>query len=368
VEVEQLSVRDIQMVVRGFGTVSPKLQVEIVPQVSGKVIYINPQFEAGGFIRAGEELLQIDPRDYELAVQQAQAVVADALVQLDLEKAEAQVAHTEWEQLNPNTEPPSPLVFREPQIRQAQARLESAKAQLATAELHLERTRPSFPIDAIIISQRVDLGQFVSTGQSVGVAYGTELVEIELPLEDENLAWFDIPGNPVSFNGNKPTTSSTVAQVRANFAGAQHYWTGYVRRTTGQVDRTSRLVSVVVEVPDPFKNSDSKPPLVPGMFVEVLIEGNVLKNALAVPRDAVHNGNEVWVVENGRLHIRPLDIVRTDKDFAYAVSGVDDRAMIVLSSLDAVTGGMAVRTQVRTDPEPNSEKQNTSQPNLGRMD
>jgi RND family efflux transporter MFP subunit len=337
------------MFVRGFGTVTPKVLVEVVPQVSGKVVYVNPEFKAGGFIRAGEKLLQIDPRDYELAVRQAQALVADAQVNLDLEKAEAQLAPKQWEALYPNTEPTSALVLREPQIRQAEARLESAKAQLATAELNLERTQLSLPIDAVIMSEKVDLGQFVVTGQSIGVAYGTRSVEIELPLQDEELAWFDMPGNPVSPNGKQSSTKRTIAQVKANFAGPEHSWTGYVRRTTGQIDTTSRQVSVVVEVPEPFKNSDSRPPLFPGMFVEVLIEGKVLKNAVAVPRDAVRNGTEVWVVEDGRLHIHPLNIVRTDKDFAYTVSGLDDGAQIVVSALDIVTEGMKVRTKAEAD-------------------
>jgi multidrug efflux pump subunit AcrA (membrane-fusion protein) len=79
------------------------------------------------------------------------------------------------------------------------------------------------------------------------------------------------------------------------------------------------------------------------MFVEVLIQGNVLKNAVAVPRDAIHDGNKVWLVNEGRLHIKPLDIVRADKDFAYVTSGLDDGAMIVTSSLDTVVEGMKVR-------------------------
>jgi RND family efflux transporter MFP subunit len=368
VEVQKLNVRDIQMVVRGFGTVSPKVQVEIVPQVAGKVVYFNPQFKVGGFVRAGEKLLQIDPRDYELALQQARAIVADATVKLDLEKAEAQVARKEWEQLNPDTEPTSPLVLREPQIRQAQALLESARAQLATAELSLERTRLSLPIDAVIVSEKVDLGQFVSVGQSIGVAYGVESVEIEVPLRDEELAWFDIPGNPVSFNGGRSADGNTVARVETDFAGARHTWTGYVMRTTGQIDKTSRFVSVVVEVPKPFEKSDSRPPLVPGMFVEVLIEGRVLKNAVPVPRDAVHSGNEVWVVRDDRLHVVPLSIVRTDKDFAYAASGLDDGAQIVVSALDIVTDGMEVRAQVAADSEPNPAGQRLSQPDLGGTD
>lgn len=345
VEVERLQMRDIQMVVSGYGAASPKVEVEIVPEVPGKVVNVHPQLKAGGLIRAEEQILQIDPRDYELAVQQANAAVAEAQVRLDTETAEAQVARKEWEELHPNTEPNSPLVLRLPQIRRAEAALESAKAQLAMAKLKLERTSLLLPFDALVITERVDLGQYVVVGQSLGVAYGIESVEIEVPLEDNELAWFDVFGSPVAFNGSKPPVKRTTAQVKADFAGSEHIWEGRVVRTTGQVDKTSRMVLVVVEVANPFDTSGGRPPLLSGVFAEVLIEGNILKNAIAVPRDAIRQGNRVWVVNEGRLHIRTLEIARADKDFAYITSGLDDGAEIVVSSLDAVVDGMAVRTQ-----------------------
>ena len=348
VKVKRLSVQDIEMVVSGYGTVSPKVQVEIVPQVSGKVVWVHPQFKVGGFIRSGEQILKIDARDYELAVQQANAAVAEAQVRLDTEMAEAAVSKQEWEMLHPDTEPVSSLVFREPQIRQAQARLESSKAGLASAELNLERTQLSLPVDALIISERVDLGQYVMTGQSIGAAYGTEAVEIEVPLEDSELAWFDIPDNMGSSNSDGSPVKGASVLVKADFAGAGRTWHGYVVRTTGQVDRTSRLVSVVVEVPEPFGAAGAKHPLLPGMFVEVLIKGEVLRKAFAVPSDALRSGNELWVVEDGQLHIKSLDIVRTDRDFAYTVSDLADGALIVVSTLDAVTDGMKVRTQTES--------------------
>lgn len=346
VKVQQLHVQDIPIVIRGYGTVSPKVEVDIVPEVSGKVVSVHPELKAGGFIPAKQQILKINPRDYELAIQQAQALVADAQVRLDIEAAEAEVAHREWQGLHPNTEPASSLVLREPQIRQAQAALESAKAQRATADLRLERTSVSLPFDALIISERVDLGQYMMAGQSFGVAYGTESVEIEVPLEDEELAWFGVFENSIVVNSNAASGKKISADVKAEFAGAEHTWKGYVTRTTGQVDKTSRMVSVVVEVLNPFDTSGGKPPLLPGAFVEVFIEGKILNNAVAVPRDAIHAGNKVWLVNDNRLHIQSLDIVRADKDYAYTRSGVDDKAMIVLSSLDTAVDGMKVRTQI----------------------
>ncbi|MHC4632580.1 MAG: efflux RND transporter periplasmic adaptor subunit, partial [Planctomycetota bacterium] len=93
------------MVIRAYGTVSPKVEVDIVPEVPGKVVSVNSEFKAGGLIPAGDQILQIDERDYKFAVQQTNAVVADALVRLEIEMAEAEVARREWEQLHPGTEP-----------------------------------------------------------------------------------------------------------------------------------------------------------------------------------------------------------------------------------------------------------------------
>ncbi|MHC4221348.1 MAG: efflux RND transporter periplasmic adaptor subunit [Planctomycetota bacterium] len=328
VKVQRLQARDIEMVIRGTGTVSPKVEVEISPQVAGKTVYVNEQFKAGGYIAAGETILEIDRRDYELAVQQRQAGVAEAQVRLDIEKAEGQIAAEEWKQLHPGSEPSSPLVLREPQIKQAQAKLESAKAALAAAQLNLQRTKLTLPIDVTVISEKVDLGQYVGVGKSLGQAYGVDFVEIELPLEDKELKWFTIPGT---------------AEVVAEFAGGTYRWDGRVTRTTGVVDIRSRFVSVVVEVAKPFDASNGKVALMPGMFVEVLIKGNVLKNAIAVPRDAIHDENEVWIANNSGVRIQPLNIVRSDDDFAYTVSDINDGAMLIISSLDVVTDGMSVR-------------------------
>lgn len=350
VMVEQLKPKDIQMVISAYGTVSPRVEVDIVPEVSGKVVSINPELQKGGLIPAGEQMLRIDERDYKFAVQQAQALVADAQVRHDIEVAEADVARREWQALHPGTEPNSPLVLRESQVRQAKAALESAKAQLATAQLRLDRTSLSLPFDALIISEKVDLGQYLMAGQPIAVAYGIDAVEIELPLEDHELAWFDIFRSSGVLNGRETISRKTTAVVKADFAGAEHTWNGYVTRTTGQVDKMSRMISVVIEIPKPFERSNGRPPLLPGIFAEVQIQGKVLKSALAVPRDAIHESNKVWMVKDDRLYVKALDIVRADKDFAYARAGINQNANIVTSSLDTVMEGMEVRTQIeKTD-------------------
>lgn len=340
VEVEQLQKQDIKTIVTGYGTAEAKTKVEIAPQVSGTVVSINPQFTAGGFISAGKEIFRIDPRDYALVVEQAEAGVADAQVKLDLEEAEAAVALEEWEQLHPGTKPDSPLVLRQPQIRQAEAAIKSANAALAAAKLSLERTSATLPVDVRIVSESIDLGQFVTTGQRIANAYGTEAIEIEVPLEDKELAWLDIPDQR-----NSQSVKGSPVVVKAEFAGTQQRWKGYISRTTGQVDQRSRLIYVVVEVPEPSNPEKGQAILLPGTFIEVEIGGKVIKDVFAIPRNAVHNRNEIWVVNDNELHTKKINIFRSDKDFAYTTDEIADAETIIVSSLDVVIDGMKVRVK-----------------------
>ncbi|MCE5339680.1 MAG: efflux RND transporter periplasmic adaptor subunit [Planctomycetaceae bacterium] len=325
-----VSPRNIEMVINGYGTVKPKSQVQIVPQVAGKVVLLNPLFRAGGVIKAGQELFRIEPKDYELAVEQAQANVAEAEVKLDIEKSEAAVAKREWHQINPDSEPNSMLVLREPQIKQAQAMLDSTKAALSKAKLNLERTSITLPIDTCVTEKKVDLGQYIAAGQSVGSAYGTDAVEIEVPLEDGELAWFDMPGS--------------IAEVKADFAGAARVFNGQVKRTTGQVDEFSRLVHVVVEVANHIDEDGAiKDALLPGTFVTIGIKGKTFKNAFAIKRDWIRNGEEIWTVEDDVLSIMPVEIVRADEEYAYIKTGSNDAIEIVTGSVNAVVDGMKIR-------------------------
>ncbi len=283
---------------------------------------------------------RIDPRDYALVVEQAEAGVADAQVKLDLEEAEAAVALEEWEQLHPGTKPDSPLVLRQPQIRQAEAAIKSANAALAAAKLSLERTSVTLPVDVRIVSESIDLGQFVTTGQRIANAYGTEAIEIEVPLEDKELAWLDIPDQR-----NSLSVKGSPVVVKAEFAGTQQRWKGYISRTTGQVDQRSRLIYVVVEVPEPSNPEKGQAILLPGTFIEVVIGGKVIKDVFAIPRNAVHNRNEIWVVNDNKLHIKKINIFRSDKDFAYTTDEIADAETIIVSSLDVVIDGMKVRVK-----------------------
>ncbi len=264
---------NIRMIVSGYGTVEPKIKVRIVPQVSGRAVYVHSEFTNGGFFKSDEVLIRIDPSDYELAVEKAASEVAKAKTALDTQKAEAEVAGQEWKQLNPGQKPTNPLVLREPQIRQAEAELAAANASLATAKLNLERTEISLPFNGRVLEEDVDEGQYLQAASPVGTAYGTDAVEIVVPLEDAELGWFDVPLISKNADRNGKSARGSKAIVKSDFAGSEQERQGYIIRTEGQIDPDSRVVNVVVGVNEPFDTSDGKTPLIPGMFVEVNIKG-----------------------------------------------------------------------------------------------
>ena len=343
VNAQTVASEDVEVSIFGDGTVRSKAIVKVVPQVTGSIIECHPNLVNGGFFRANEPLITIDPRDYQFAVESAEATVANAEVTLEKELAEATIARQEWQQLHPGEKPASSLVLREPQVRQAKAQLRAANAQLETAKLNLERTRISVPFDGCISEESVDIGQYLSPGQIVATVYGTDTVEITVPLEDKELAWFDVPD---SFAVGYDSSKGSKAVVTADFAGGKHKWVGQVVRTAGQIDPTSRMVKVVVEVQKPFERSNGRPPLVPGMFVQIEIKGRTLEDVIKVPRTALHERTKLWVANGSKLHIRGVEIVRLDEYFAYIAAGINDGEVVITDSLDAVTDGMEIRTQL----------------------
>jgi multidrug efflux pump subunit AcrA (membrane-fusion protein) len=100
---------------------------------------------------------------------------------------------------------------------------------------------------------------------------------------------------------------------------------------------------VIVRVDDPFVSSDGRPALTPGMFVDVAIEGRTLRDVVKVPRSAVHEGPSVWRFDDGRLRITPVEVRRADREWTYVSSGLSDGALVITSTMEAVTDGMLVR-------------------------
>ncbi|MDK2847224.1 MAG: rane fusion protein multidrug efflux system [Desulfuromonadales bacterium] len=324
------------------GTVQPRREARITPQVSGKVTWMNPRFIAGGFFAEGEQMFRIEDVDYRLAVEQATAQRARAELDLLTVQSQARIARREWQRLNAGgKEEPNPLVVYEPQLKNARATLAAAEAAVSKARLELERTVVRAPFNCLVRSEQVDIGQYLTAGVTVGQVFGTDRAEIIVPLPLEELVWLQVP----RFEGQKPGAQ---AQIIMDGGRREYVWQGRVVRSLGEVDARGRMARLVVSVDDPFylkkPAPDDRPPLSPGLFVDIRIDGRILDDIVPVPREAVHEGDVVWVAgDDGLLHIRRIEVARRERKQVLVSGGIEDGERIVLTLLSGVADGLKLR-------------------------
>ena len=331
--------------IQGEGTVKPLREIELIPQVSGKILSVSPIMVDGGEFQKGDSLLRIDPLDYELAVTLARARVKDSESRLKVAEEEAASAKEEWQLLYQNNrevekEPPA-LVAKEPQLAAAKARLAADQADLQKAQLNLKRTVLKAPFNGRVSDESVDIGQYVAAGRSLASIFSTRAAQIVVPFDDESLYWFDVPGFTPGNGAGSPV------KVIARIAGRDLNWPGKIMRAEGKLDERTRMVNVVVRVEKPYA---TKPPLVAGLFATVEIMGHTLENVAVIPRSALREDNIVWVVDNGgQLKFRSVEVARLGTDQAILRAGLEDGDMVVTSGLKAVTDGMKVRISPQSE-------------------
>jgi len=336
--------QNMRLTVSSQATVGPRAETSLVPEISGRIVFVSPSLVAGGFFEEEEVLLRIDPYDYRLAITQAESAIAQARLNLEREKAEAVVARQEWSELGKD-EPASPLVLREPQTAYAEASLESAIASLEMARRNLGKTEIRAPYAGRVRRANVDIGQYVSPGVSLAQLYSVDVAEIRIPLPDKELAYIDIPLN---YRGDDPEMrEGPEVLVKAEFAGKKHTWKGRIVRTEGEIDPSSRMLYAIVRVEDPYGRRDQvKPPLAVGMFVDVEIQGRWVSDVFALPRNAIREMDTVWVVDSeSRLEFREVNILKPETSRVIIDEGLLDGELICISTLDAVVEGMEVRTE-----------------------
>ncbi len=384
--------------VNATGTVQAARQIELLPRVSGQISRLGENFVAGGFVRRGELLLIIDPVDYRLALRRAQAAVAQAQVAVETTSGRAAVARLEWRQFaRSDQEEPSPLALYQPQLAEARAGLAAAEADLAAAKLNLERTEIRSPFNARIRSKTAEVGQFVQAGQRIAVLTGTDAVEVVAPVPQAELPWLDIPRpkmgtgqffadsatDSFAAEGTKkrsgsvlpdqPRQSGSPATVRLEAGDRQYRWPGQLQRTLGEVEPQGRMVQLVITIPDPYgldkmkkmgtdlffadsavgplsadgAKNRSLPILVdllPGMFVGVELSGRRLEGVFNLPRRALREGDTVWLLgADNRLEVRPVTVVRRERDFVLIDQGLAPGDRVVLTELTGAAPGLPLR-------------------------
>lgn len=333
--------QDWRVTVTGTGTVQPAQEISIIPQTSGEVKYVAPSMEEGGLFNEDEVLFKIDGTDYELAEEQARATEAKAELNLATIESWSRVARAEWERIKQvDEDEPNPLVVYEPQLKNARAELSAAKAAARQAELNLERTEIRAPFNCRIRSENVDIGQYVRAGSSVAVVAGTDTAEVIVPLPLDELRWLDVP-----MKGSRKKGS--LATIHIGMNGNDYERQGRIIRSNGEVDSTSRMTKVVVEVQDPYgtlHEGNARKALVSGSFVDVSFQGGLLKDVFLVPRTAVRDNDTVWIMDkDDRLRIQDIQIVRYEHDNVVVKNSLKDGERIVLTNIPGAADGMKLK-------------------------
>jgi RND family efflux transporter MFP subunit len=339
VRVLEVSPETVPVVVRTHGTVMPRTESDVVSEVAGRVVRVSPALVVGGFFDAGDVLLEIDSRDYRMALRQAEASVARwqselTLVASDLARlrqlAESGVASA------------SELDLAVSRDGVARARLREAEVSLDRAKLELARTRILAPFDGRVRDKRVDTGQFVSRGSPLARVYSVDDVEVRLPLPDRELAALGIP---FDYRGPRGEEPGPAVELHASFAGRRHTWAGQVVRVEGEIDARSRMVHLVVRVPDPYgrRAQNARPPLAVGLFVEAEIQGEPVEHALVLPRSAVRGDGVVFVVDpEGLLRARRVETLHADRERIIVASGLRANDRVCASFVQGHAEGTAV--------------------------
>jgi len=334
---------DITLTVKAQGEVQPRTEISLAPQVSGQITYMSPKFIEGGKFKKGDLLVRIDPAEFELRVVQARALVTRAGNVVTREKSESDIARQDWEELG-STGKPSALTLREPQMAEAQANLESAKAQLAEAELLLARTSLYAPFNGRVTLRHIDQGEFVSAGTKLGEIYATNVMDVRLPLTNKDLREAGLSlGYEAQSGKGVPVTLS------ADIAGRYSSWAGHIVRTDSRFDNKTRVLYAYVEVKDPFgKGADNGTPLAPGLFVDAAVNGQQLDDVIFIPRGALRGEDQVYIANSdGSLSIKTVSVLSSSRDRAVIGSGLRIGEKVITSPIRGVADGMKIE-EVKT--------------------
>ncbi len=341
VEILKLIPQSYQVKVSSRGTVSPVTRSTLVPEVAGTIVSVADNFRNGGFFRADQSLLQIDPRDYQNAVTIARAELALRKQALAEEQARSEQARNDWKKLQLSGEP-SPLVLRTPQLESAQAQLSAADARLQQAELELERTRIVAPYAGRILDKKVDLGQYISPGTALAEIYASDSVEVRLPITAEQQAFLDLP--ETYQNDQNGDQAGAQVEFSTRIGPRVDIWPGRLVRTEGSIDVRTRQLFVVARIDKPYVRQNDRPALKIGQFLEARIFGNQLQQVFVIPRHTVRGEKTVHLVDaDNQLQRRELDIIWRDDQHLIASGPLQTGDRLSLTNLPFAADGIEVQ-------------------------
>ncbi|MGB5808877.1 MAG: efflux RND transporter periplasmic adaptor subunit [Polyangiales bacterium] len=337
VEVIEVNAGDHEVDLRAKGTVVPAQEIVLQAELGGRVVWQSRELVAGGRFKEGQPILKIDPRDYQLAVESFRAEVNRAKLDLRLEGRRAEVAKREWNSFGDieATEDQRALAQREPQLEASRLSLRAAQSSLKKAELDLARATLRAPFNAMVVSEDVDPGQLLSPQTAVARLVGTDEFHVQVSVPVSSLRTMrvrteDSPGSEVDLM--QRVGQDTIERK------------GEVIRQFPDLDPGGAMARVLVSISRPLGDGEGLPLLL-GSFVDIAVAATPIVNAVRVPRGAIRNGREVYVMNDAdQLEIREVAIAWTEPDAVLVSGGLEAQERVVVSRIPTPIPNMLLRT------------------------
>lgn len=366
--------KQVPVTITGWGEVKSLNVVKIAPEVSGRVSEIHPNLLVGGIVPQGEPMFVVDPAPYiaradegRARVAQLEGTLARQKTEWDNEKARMaalerarDLAKANFERLqalmsddvgtqtnvdeaerlyvtakDQTDQLAHELTLFPLRIRETKSMLEAAKAQLAVAELDLQKTRVLAPFNARVKQVALKKDQVVNAGNDVVTIADDSVLEISVPLDSRDARQW------LQFSGNRPQGDtawfSDLEKVECTIRWTEepdgHCWVGTLDRVE-QFDQTSRMMTVVVRIPgNQAVAGPDRLPLVEGMFCTVEIPGKTLENVYELPQYAVTFENTVYTAVDNRLKTVPVVIAKQEKQSVYVAEGLEPGQIVIVTRL-----------------------------------
>ncbi|MEX3955535.1 efflux RND transporter periplasmic adaptor subunit [Trinickia sp. EG282A] len=328
VTVAPATLGDMPETLAELGTVTPVATVTVLPQLSGYLTAV--AYKEGQDVEKGQLLVQIDPRQYEIDKQQAEAQLAKD--QAALGQARSDLAR--YAELNARKSiAQQTYVDEQFTVQQNEAAVRADKASIAQYELDLAYCRITSPISGRVGLRLVDPGNYVTASSSTGVAVVTQMkpttVEFTVPQDslgsvlERMQSGAKLPVTVYGSNDNKQIATGTLYAI-----------SNQVATSTGTV--TLRAM---------FANDDEK--LYPNEFVNVKLLVDTLHNAVLVPTPAVQTGapgTYVYIVNaDDTVSVHKVTTGPTDGRYTAILSGLSQGERVVTDGMDRLSDGAKIR-------------------------
>ncbi len=365
----------------GYGPVRPARVWTAVVQVAGRVVQIHPKLRDGEILPKDTLLVRIDPVDYELALAQNQAELAELEVQENNARASLAIEQRNLELARQDLERKRKLVQQGTTSQSTADEAERAmlatrtsvqnlrnnlaliptqrkllEAKAARAQRDLERTSIRAPFDLRVANLQVEADQFVPVGQSLFQGDAVERVEIQAQVAMSSLRRLFI-GRPemkvdmTRLNEQLPGMVGLNPLVRLDLGNHVAEWQAEFVRFSDDVDAETRTMGVVVAVDRPFDKIKPgyRPPLSKGMFVQVVLRGKSQAPRLVVPRDTVRGGAVYVADKDDRLRRRQVDVLFSQGAYSVIGVGLEPGERVLVSDLVPAVEGMLLAPRLDQD-------------------